>query len=31
MKMLKGIIRFFRKIFRGIGRIIDKLFVYSSM
>ena len=27
MKMLKGIIRFFRKIFRGIGRIIDKLFV----
>ena len=27
MKMLKGIIRFFRRIFRGIGRIIDKLFV----
>ena len=27
MKMLKGIIRFFRRIFRGIGKIIDKLFV----
>lgn len=27
MRMLKGIIRFFRRIFRGIGKIIDKLFV----